>query len=630
MANIKKVFNFRSGIQVDDDNFIVNSNGLVGIGTTVPTQSLDVVGNVKVHNSIETDSLTVNSSLTVDNFSGDRIDIGITSITSGIITSSNSTGIITYYGDGGKLINLPTSQWVDVNPSIYSVTSIYAAGNVGVATTNPGYIFQVGGNPNTELGIGLNSTGNITATGIITAYSFSGFGTDITGINASNISDGTLSNNRLSQTIEVFQINLSGIATAYSFSGFGTDITGINASNISNGTLSNNRLPSTISVESVNASFTGNLTGIASTALSLSGTPNIIVGVVTASTINLSNTLYTTSNIGIGTNLPIGDFQIKNSTAASLLVTSDTQSAVVSIGRSNSLEDSNGVLRFGNTSTFFPYSNETSFDIINYSTGNLNFYLEAGTPGIGTGNFYWHRRNNFAQLMTLTYEGNLGIAITDPVNTLHVVGTSTVTSDAYFGNNVEIGNNLEIIGDLSVNGSITIDNLTANITGNLTGNVDASAANGISTFRNIEVLEKSILGSSVGIGTTNPEEYPLKINTDSFNTFFVNYDGSVGIKTTVIHDGIGLDALNVSGIFNAIGVGTTSLRSFVDFSDSGKNATGPTANKMYMYPPRVTTAERNDLIGMEGGALVYNVTLDRLEYYDASTAGWKYLSGTSV
>ncbi len=42
MANITKAFNFRNGVQVDDDNLIVNQTGLVGIGTTIPTEALDV------------------------------------------------------------------------------------------------------------------------------------------------------------------------------------------------------------------------------------------------------------------------------------------------------------------------------------------------------------------------------------------------------------------------------------------------------------------------------------------------------------------------------------------------------------------------------------------------------------
>ena len=46
MANIKKSFNFRIGVQVDDDNLKVSTTGLVGIGTTVPTEALDVRGNL--------------------------------------------------------------------------------------------------------------------------------------------------------------------------------------------------------------------------------------------------------------------------------------------------------------------------------------------------------------------------------------------------------------------------------------------------------------------------------------------------------------------------------------------------------------------------------------------------------
>ena len=38
MANIKKSFNFRNGVQVDEDNLLVTPTGLVGIGTTVPTE----------------------------------------------------------------------------------------------------------------------------------------------------------------------------------------------------------------------------------------------------------------------------------------------------------------------------------------------------------------------------------------------------------------------------------------------------------------------------------------------------------------------------------------------------------------------------------------------------------------
>ena len=157
---------------------------MVGIGTTVPTEFLDVYGNAKVSNQIIAKYLSING---IGTFTA--LTDGTATITSGIITSS--TGIVTYYGDGGKLINLPTSQWVDVD-SGFGYTSIYAAGNVGVATVYPYYTFQVGGNPNTNYGVGFNSTGDINATGIITA-----------------------------SQLFISQINVSGVATFQSSAYFG-------------------------------------------------------------------------------------------------------------------------------------------------------------------------------------------------------------------------------------------------------------------------------------------------------------------------------------------------------------------------------------------------------------------------
>ena len=48
MANISKSFNFRNGVNVDDDNLVVNRLGLVGIGTTVPEYELDVYGDLHI------------------------------------------------------------------------------------------------------------------------------------------------------------------------------------------------------------------------------------------------------------------------------------------------------------------------------------------------------------------------------------------------------------------------------------------------------------------------------------------------------------------------------------------------------------------------------------------------------
>jgi len=155
-SNFKTVVNFRDGIQVDTDD-IVSSNGFVGIGSTLPRDTLDVRGNTLISGNLDVTSVNVSGVTTIANgFTvglGNSVGIG-TSVpeatfqvgvgTTGVtISAAGSVTAVTYYGDGAQLLNLPTSQWVDTDVGL-GFTSIYAAGNVGIATTNPLASFQVG------------------------------------------------------------------------------------------------------------------------------------------------------------------------------------------------------------------------------------------------------------------------------------------------------------------------------------------------------------------------------------------------------------------------------------------------------------------------------------------------------
>ena len=244
-------------------------------------------GNAKIVglascNSIFTASLEATSA-TIDNItldtSGSIIGGGV-SIVAGVVTGSG-TGVATYFGDGGNLLNLPTSQWVDVD-SGFGYTSIYAAGNVGVGTTLPAFTFQVAGNQDLSVagfaaGVGISSDGDVLITGVTTSSKFVGIGSDLTLLNADNVSSGTLSTSRLPVISSyILDSNQSlGIVT----------VTKFEADTVDTGDL----IVTQGATIGSGLTVTGTLVATATTAQGLTGTPDITVAAVTATTITANS-----------------------------------------------------------------------------------------------------------------------------------------------------------------------------------------------------------------------------------------------------------------------------------------------------------------------------------------------------
>ena len=216
MADIRKTFNFRDGVQVDDEVLVVRGNR-VGLGTTSPDQLLDVRGNANITGVTSTVDFNVTG---VGTFNQIKVGSGIVlDATSGVMTAT------TFKGDGSTLSNIPTSQWVDVNLGA-GVTSIYNDGSVGVGTTNPANPFQVGGDPNNGIGVGISTSGNIRASGIITATTFSGaFSGNLTGNVVGDVT-GTASTATLANTATL-AVNAQGLTGNPSVS-----VTNVNASGV--------------------------------------------------------------------------------------------------------------------------------------------------------------------------------------------------------------------------------------------------------------------------------------------------------------------------------------------------------------------------------------------------------------
>ena len=686
MANIKKSFNFRNGIQVDEDNLLVTSTGLVGIGTTVPKEALDIVGNVVV--SGVTSSVSVKTGIiTVTTINPSEIIGAGVSIQSGIITnpSMDNTGIVTYYGDGRYLQGLPTSQWQDTDAG-FGVLSIYnTGGTVGIATTNPQFTLQVGDDVNSgQKGVGISSYGDIKASGIITATGFVGNITgnvignvtgnadsatlasaatvlqtarniggvsfngsaDITlpGVNSSGNQNtsGTATNLSGSPSITVSGVDLNGSLDVSGNTTLGdasSDTLTVNATSTFNqtitGTAGENKIPSLYSTMTnlpSAGSYHGMFAHVHSTGAAYfahAGNWIELVNKETDGTVGTGTETYSINSLSIGTNSPANDVHLRKSGDTELQITSDTGTAAITVGRESGTSNTNNAeIRYGADSSGVLYSTGQSLDILNYGTHNFNYFLSANDANNVTGDFHWHRGYG-DRLMTLTgIGGSLGIGITTPSAKLEVSG------DSKFTGSVEITNDLTL-----TNADITLDELRTltgdvigNVTGNLTGLIDTPSV-GISTIQQLEV------GLGIGIGITH-KDHKLNIGSSIDNRIFINSNSQIGIRTDIISESnVTVEILGNVRLKKAVSVGDTT-RCAVDFSDavniSNEGETGLPFDRSqlaYMIPPRVNTSQRDLLRDAHtneptllSGAMVYNTSINKLQVWTGSA--WETITSS--
>jgi len=243
-------------------------------------------------------------------------------------------------------------------------------------------------------------------------------------------------------------------------------------------------------------------------------------------------------------------------------------------------------------------------------------YLHAGGAGINTGRFDWIYGQTNSELMSLTYDGKLGLGITNPTTDLHVVGTSTVTGNAWFGGNVTVDGNLT--------GNFTLQDII---------NSNVSVTTGISTF-------STITTTNIGINSTSPSvAVDAQGSTGLFGKIGVATDGftsseSFNVNGTALFDsvGVGTTALVTSGTFGEIqlfdkiiemnggflnvkndshiGFNTFSPRSVFDFGNVGSATTNP-----YMIMPTITTATRTGLGATVEGSIIFNTSTKKFQGY---------------
>jgi hypothetical protein len=274
----------------------ISTTSKVGIGTTLPSSQLDVVGGV-----------TVSGIVTASGFGGYQVLVGTES--SAIKTfrvevaskTSNHRYSVTgspnaYFIDGIEspfLTLLPGKTYIfdqSDSSNIGNRLSFYLeADGATPYDTNVTTSLEGPGTPNSRTEIIVTDT-----TPVILHYQ---------SLSSAYMGNAAQFNSNIVNT--PYQITTlagisatTGVVTAYSFSGFGTNIQGINATNITNGTLNNSRLPQNISISGIITTSSGIITSLTSTNLNNTGIATL--GITSISNLTVGGGVTINSNLVVG------------------------------------------------------------------------------------------------------------------------------------------------------------------------------------------------------------------------------------------------------------------------------------------------------------------------------------------
>ena len=368
----------------------IDSVGLVGIGTTSPSQKLHVAGNARVTGAYYDSNNSAGTSGQVLSSTGSA-----TSWVSGSglpggpylpLAGGTMTGDLLMDGKAGvgNVIGLATGTVSDaMSLRLYTYNNIDPGGGLGTSTGN---MIQA------DLGsnLVLRQTAN---DGDITFQSDDGAG---------------------------------GIATYLTLDGSSTDAYFSNPGNVGIGTTSPQEelhIASTVPVIRIEDTDGGYAQVVGSNgSLSLrSDQANTVASSIIDFTIDNSEKMRidSTGRVGIGTTTPLGAIQIGDGTAASpslnqILVLSNTATTG---------GNSNLYLATGASGTSTIGMGGTQFSVTN-TAGKITYTDSSDTFSFNT---------NFSTKMVINGSGNVGIGETNPAQKLHVVGNSEITGDIYLG-----------------------------------------------------------------------------------------------------------------------------------------------------------------------------------------------------
>jgi hypothetical protein len=533
-------------------SLIIKNNGNVGIGSTNPTEKLDLgSGNFKTTGSITSGSIT-SASITTNN---NNINAGIATITTGALVASVSINTPILSNAGNLNISATGTNNLLFNTNGNERIRIDSSGNLGIGTNNPTSLLELNASTPT-LKIVDVSANRLPRIELLRGTNT--FGSDI-------FTDWRIENN-------TGNLNFLRQDTTYSGNSLTLDYLG----NVGIGTTNPNsllHLHNNNASGEVRISLTDGNSSVTTTdgfAIIKNGDESCRIWnyentSLTLGTNNLDRlTILSGGNIGIGTNNPQQKLHIVHTNNNLIRIETDTNN----IGQTSGIEF--GIPAFASATRSKITSTTLSGD-----ASDLQFYTSPSTI-------------NSTLRLTITKDGNVGIGNIAPSQILQVGNAGRL----------RIANGS---GDYSLLGTIDTDGATntrivisgrdrggTNVNGNIEYVSTGSAGNHL-FFTTDSTSEKLRIANSgnVGIGTNNPTSLlhlhnanasgEVKITLSDGNTGTGSTDGFSIIKngddscriwnyenTSLILGTNNLDRLTVSsngnvGIANTIPIATLSI-----------------------------------------------------------------------